>query len=208
MSENSGGKDALYNLPRQRAELITNVLTNGLKSAEELIQTRKPFLQSEDQILRPFISAIPLDSLTSYNKQVDSVFYRGIESIFPVLAERQKDNRFLKLSIKTLTQRMNSSFLVIWERKKEEEFGSRKQVLPKDFRYLIFPKQLWNEYLRNRTLTNLPKTPIKVVENLVKKTIQGIELQVPNYEDSIREVLRELNCPLAVHAVRLPTQED
>lgn len=167
-------------------------------------------------------------------EDLPSALYKNQFSIFPVISERIRDKfSFMKLvnckdSIEkreiinwtmtmkeNLEERMGASFLVVCQF--NESFqplalhtNGKEQVSPQEFVYLIFPKSVWNDYRNVKGAKADVKIPIKIATQSVIRTIAGLQEQfaLPDYESALKQILIEIDQPIWVHAVRLPTEED
>lgn len=198
-----------------RAEIIHDILSDGLKSGGELVRSRKRYLGSADGSSNPGISVNVLTSPPDFRW----VLYETMGSAFPVLTERSYEpgtKNFLYLrenlipqQLLTVWQRTRSSLLVVGRHAGGKIQDYFHQVNPEAFSYLVFPQNILDEYMHmgNPVVVD---SPIEVVTTSVRRQIGSIRelVEVPNYELALVRIIHTIGNPVWVHAVRLPTEED
>lgn len=206
-------------LAKWRGEIIDDILENGLKSGRTLQTVGRQYLGSADAVPFGRVEGCLFRPSSHYRNlnvartHISDSLYAGAYSIFPVLAERPPHMREdLKLTSPnnlgaTFAKRMASSFLVVCKSVGDTMSKSEDELLPHHFAYLVFPEAVWQEYSKKENSLGIP---VKIVSKAMDRRAEVIRrlLTIPDYESAILDILEEVNHPIWVHGVRLPTDDD
>lgn len=161
-------------------------------------------------------------STRTLEHRIGTALYVGGHSVLPVMAERPYDRFAIHLAsyfspeaVELATARANASFLVIindtekYIRQAEAEGDRYKidQIMPEDLLCIVMPQEIKEEYERTKEGKMSARVPIETVEYVERKLgfVDNAPLIiVPNYEEVIVKMSKDLGRPIEISGVRLP----
>lgn len=218
--------ESLSPVKEARHQSIDKIITMGLKSSDTLSKQGDQFLGSIDKAPQPVVFGRLLKPESQYRDQthfqnaVDQALYTGDDSCLPVVTERPGESSVDRHLVKSTRQerekisdRVCSSFLVVCKSEPNnlpEAYSltrTEDQTTPENFSYLVFPEQILKDYEPNKITDKGIK--VKSVSKTVDRSLlMGDRIKMPDYEGAVKEISRELNSPIWIHAVRLPSSAD
>ncbi len=141
-------------------------------------------------------------------------------SVLPVIAERafehiEETRRFIPKE--ELENRFAHSLLVViplsdledeidvsHDELKFGQVGLKSSVLPSKFSAILMGEQVGAEFAQGSHAAGIP---VKAVGS-VSREMRERQFMVPDYESEIMKMLKEMDAPLFIHGVRLPTRQD
>lgn len=198
-----------------RAQIIWDVIENGLKSSLVLKREGKFYLGSADGEPCDIVHAVEHGPLDKQGYALRISLYGNNCSVLPVLAERTYYSyesgvtntpidcqKTTSEKLRSWEERMAASFIVVFR-------DGIDEVKPESFQYLLFPSDIWNQFSRTSLYTDIG-TPVKVVDRRLKRGLAGkdVAFWVPDYEDALYKIMGALKVPTRIHGVRLPIEED
>ena len=208
----------------QRSEIITSVLTEGLKTGADLQKRGKRFYASNDGVGNCRIYTVTvappsfMRDADEHKKHLDRVLYYGIESVFPVLAERPQDDvliwhdpnnknatrEFVQANRAIIEDRMNCGLFVVM--RDDISFDYYQSQNPDSFMTSLIPQSVWDDF-RHPEKEALSRNVMLSRRSVVRSTLFG-DFQIPDIEELLVEILEKERRFLRVSAVRLPTEDD
>lgn len=223
-------------LTAARSHIISSILVNGLKSSATLSEKTNGYFGSIDKQTwhevhgRSFypLAQSPNNAFKSpkytrqraYDWNFHMGLYDGDNSILPVVAERPSEGSEDRSSMSysssgklELQNRLLASIMVAYHVGTDSSPDGTHVTRPENeltadqIAYLFIPEQIFTEFFADPSHTT--DKPIKIVRGTVKRSIRGGEsIEVPDYEQAIKDTIEGTGQPLWVHGVRLPTQQD
>lgn len=204
--------------------VIDRIASQGLRSAAQLRAEGVQFFPSDDEFPRDYVAGISLWPFPPDNREAAEYFsrrlYADAESVIPVILERPGEKRTHYDSVKAVSdevikreceRRVAASFLVIC-RSDSKTLPSVSQIPSEEFDYVLFPRAVYERYIQDPSATPFPQSvQIVVINDMVKRFVSvrtDMELEVPNYEQSLIEILNSGVKSIFVHGVRLPLDNE
>lgn len=222
-------KDNELNATSKQNRIINSVANRGLIPAAQLKEGGEEFFPSDDEFPRDYIAGIRLYPITPENRALAEPYfqrrlYEDAESVIPVVLERPGEKRSHYDSIKAVSddeikqeceRRAASTFLVVCKKDTTTiatTIASPSQIPSKEFDYVLFPKTVYENYTQDPSAIPFPSNvSIQVIDDTVKRFIPNgidMELEVPNYEQALRNILSSGVKAIFVHGVRLPLDSE
>lgn len=211
-------------LIQARARIINSVLNDGLMSSFALQRQGGLHLPSSDRVPSRVIEGALLHffpSGTEPYEDIEDILYGGDRSCISVICERSYDNGFSDPafylsgeldpeSVRTeLGERVKASFMIVLNTDRPHA----QKVEPHEFLSILFPFEIWKEYLGENPDIKLDDR-IRIVTGDVQRKLcfddhwDRPKLPVPDYENHIINISEKIGHTLWLHAVRLPTAYD
>lgn len=148
---------------------------------------------------------------------LDISLYNDDSSVFPVVCEREYERKYetAEQSPRVLEERVQNSMLVVAEMDKIDSYTHKSneiylENLSPDKMVVLVPQYFFKEANsifepKGITVVSIPL----VEEEIYKERKQNrVKVKLPDYETTLREIMKNSNSPLFIHGVRLPTTED
>lgn len=209
-------KRGALTLAQARASVIDSVLKNGLKTWYVLEREKAEYVGSGDKRFhhkKPNVEGQGLQGEIN-DATLHEKLYGHERSPIIVLTERDYEDLSplegepTEEKLRKAEERIKSSFIIIYKMQQSPT------VEPKQFQYVIFPDDIYNEYLEVKKMSPQINLPIVIAKGEITRRmwneirIPDRMVSVPDYETPIKEIARKDGRSLMIHAVRLPTQGD